>query len=64
MPIGQEEKFKGVIDLLTMKAIVWHDETLGAEYEVEEIPAELKKKAQACHQIWWRPSWKTTMRTN
>jgi elongation factor G len=51
LPIGQEDKFKGVIDLMAMKAIIWNDESLGAEYEVEEIPAELKKKAAAYHQI-------------
>src|SRR5271170_4413709 len=51
IPIGQEDKFKGVIDLMAMKAIVWNDESMGAEYEVEEIPEELKKKAQAYHQI-------------
>ena len=51
LPIGQEDKFKGVVDLMAMKAIVWNDETLGAEYEVQEIPEELKKKAQAYHQI-------------
>jgi elongation factor G len=49
IPIGQEDKFKGVIDLLAMKAIIWNDETLGAEYVTEEIPAELKKKAEAFH---------------
>ena len=49
IPIGQEDKFKGVVDLLAMKAIVWDDETLGAEYQTEEIPAELKKKAEAFH---------------
>jgi elongation factor G len=49
IPIGQEDKFKGVIDLVTMKAIVWKDDTMGAEYIVEEIPAELKKKAEAFH---------------
>ena len=49
IPIGQEDKFKGVIDLIGMKAIVWKDDTMGAEYEVEEIPAELKKKAEAFH---------------
>jgi elongation factor G len=49
IPIGQEDKFKGVIDLLSMKAIVWNDETLGAEYDTGEIPAELKKKAEAFH---------------
>jgi elongation factor G len=49
IPIGQEDKFKGVVDLLAMKAILWKDETLGAEYVTEEIPAELKKKAEAFH---------------
>jgi elongation factor G len=49
IPIGQEDKFKGVIDLLNMNAVVWKDETLGAEYTTEEIPAELKKKAEAFH---------------
>ena len=49
IPIGQEDKFKGVVDLMTMKAILWKDETLGAEYVVEEIPADLKKKAEAFH---------------
>lgn len=41
LPIGAEETFKGVVDLITMKAILWHDETMGAEYSVEEIPAEM-----------------------
>jgi elongation factor G len=49
IPIGQEDKFKGVVDLIGMKAIVWTDDTMGAEYETEEIPAELKKKAEAFH---------------
>src|SRR5712672_2937748 len=49
IPIGQEDKFKGVIDLINMKAIVWQDDTIGAEYVTEEIPAELKKKAEAFH---------------
>ncbi len=48
-PIGQEDKFKGVIDLINMKAIVWQDDTMGAEYITEEIPADLKKKAEAFH---------------
>ncbi len=51
LPIGQEDKFRGVIDLMAMKAILWKEETLGAEYVVEEIPEELKKKASAFHQI-------------
>jgi len=49
IPIGQEDKFKGVIDLINMKAIVWRDDTMGAEYVTEEIPADLKKKAEAFH---------------
>jgi elongation factor G len=49
LPIGQEDKFKGVIDLFQMKAVIWKDETLGAEYVIEEIPAELTKKATAFH---------------
>jgi elongation factor G len=47
IPIGAEAKFKGVVDLIEMKAILWHDETMGAEYSTEEIPADLKKKAEA-----------------
>ncbi|HYK39478.1 MAG TPA: GTP-binding protein, partial [Candidatus Eremiobacteraceae bacterium] len=47
IPIGQEAKFKGVVDLISMKAIIWNDETLGAQYEVEEVPPELLKKAEA-----------------
>ena len=46
IPIGAEETFKGVVDLVTMKAIFWHDETMGAEYSVEEIPANLKDEAE------------------
>mgnify|MGYP002744553836 FL=1 len=46
IPIGAEENFKGLVDLIKMKAIVWHDETMGAEYDVEEIPAELVDEAE------------------
>ena len=45
IPIGAEENFKGVIDLIKMKAILWHDETMGAEYDIEEIPADLVDEA-------------------
>ena len=41
VPIGAEEKFRGIVDLIRMKAILWHDEPMGAEYDVEDIPAEL-----------------------
>jgi elongation factor G len=47
IPIGQEAAFKGVIDLIEMRAILWHDETMGAKYDVEEIPPNLLKKAEA-----------------
>ena len=40
-PIGSEENFKGLVDLLKMKAIYWHDETMGADYEIDDIPAEM-----------------------
>ena len=46
IPIGAEENFKGVVDLIKMKAILWHDESLGADYDVEDIPAELQAEAE------------------
>ncbi len=46
IPIGSEEKFKGCIDLIQMKAIYWHDETMGADYVLEPIPAELLAEAE------------------
>lgn len=46
IPIGAEESFKGVVDLIRMKAILWHDETMGAEYSIEEIPADLVDEAK------------------
>ena len=46
IPIGAEENFKGVVDLIKMKAILWHDETMGADYDIAEIPAELVDEAQ------------------
>ncbi|MBR2112276.1 MAG: elongation factor G [Helicobacter sp.] len=46
IPIGAEENFKGVVDLIAMKAIVWNDESMGAKYDIEEIPADLMDKAQ------------------
>ena len=45
IPIGAEENFKGVVDLIKMKAILWHDETMGAEYDIEDIPADLVDEA-------------------
>ncbi|GAB6011819.1 elongation factor G [Viscerimonas tarda] len=46
IPIGSEEKFRGIVDLVTMKALYWHDETMGADYSIEEIPAEYVAEAQ------------------
>ena len=45
LPLGSEEKFKGLIDLITQKAIVWNDDTLGATFDEVEIPSELKEEA-------------------
>jgi elongation factor G len=46
LPIGAEDQFKGIVDLVDMKAVVWHDETLGAEFDIIEIPADLVEKAK------------------
>ena len=46
IPIGSEETFKGIVDLIKMKAIIWHDETQGAEFEIDDIPADLKDEAE------------------
>jgi elongation factor G len=45
LPIGAEDQFKGVIDLVTMKAVIWDEESLGAKFHIEAIPAELKAQA-------------------
>jgi elongation factor G len=45
LPIGAEERFRGVVDLVQMRAILWDDESLGARYHVEPIPADLKDRA-------------------
>jgi elongation factor G len=46
IPIGAEDQFKGIVDLVEMKAMVWHDETLGAQYDTLEIPEDLVEKAK------------------
>jgi len=46
IPIGAEENFKGIVDLIKMKAMYWHDETMGADYELDEIPSEYLAEAQ------------------
>ena len=47
IPVGAEDQFKGVVDLVEMKAVIWRDETLGAQFDVVEIPEDLKEKAQS-----------------
>jgi len=49
LPIGAEENFKGVVDLIRMKAIYWNEEDMGATYRLEEIPAEMKAQCQEWH---------------
>src|SRR4029079_17044657 len=49
LPIGAEDQFKGVIDLVSMTARVWRDETLGAKYDDVEIPEDLKAQAKEYH---------------
>ena len=46
VPIGAEENFKGIVDLIKMKAILWHDETMGADYDLEDIPANLMAECE------------------
>jgi elongation factor G len=46
LPVGAEDQFKGVVDLVEMKAMTWRDETLGAEYDLVDIPADLTTKAE------------------
>ncbi|MDA0712876.1 MAG: elongation factor G [bacterium] len=45
LPIGAEANFKGIVDLIRMKALVWHDDSLGAHYDILDIPADLKEQA-------------------
>jgi elongation factor G len=47
LPVGAEDQFKGTVDLVTMKARIWRDETLGAEFDEVDIPADLLEKAKS-----------------
>jgi len=47
IPVGAEDQFKGIVDLVEMKAVLWRDETLGAKFDIVEIPADLVEKAKA-----------------
>ncbi|MDQ1470592.1 MAG: elongation factor, partial [Bryobacterales bacterium] len=46
IPVGAEDQFKGIVDLVEMKAVIWQDETLGAKFDVVEIPDDLREKAE------------------
>ena len=46
IPVGAEDQFKGIVDLVEMKAVIWRDETLGAKFDVVEIPADLLEQAK------------------
>ena len=50
LPVGAEEKYQGIVDLITMKARIWRDETLGAKYDDVEIPDDLKEQAKEFHE--------------
>ncbi len=50
VPIGKEESFKGVVDLVNMKAVVWHEETLGATFDELAIPKELEEESNSCRE--------------
>jgi elongation factor G len=49
LPIGFEAEFKGIVDLVNMNAVVWRDETLGAEFDIVDIPDDLKDRAYSAH---------------
>ncbi|HLN01499.1 MAG TPA: elongation factor G [Bryobacteraceae bacterium] len=51
LPVGAEDQFKGVVDLVEMKALIWRDETLGAEYDLVDIPADLLEKAREYREL-------------
>jgi elongation factor G len=51
LPIGKEDNFAGVVDLVLMKAIVWDDESLGARFEVVDIPADMQERVEAAREL-------------
>jgi len=51
LPVGAEDQFKGVVDLVEMRALIWRDETLGAEYDLVDIPADLLEKAREYREL-------------
>ena len=64
LPIGVESDFVGVVDLVGMSAIKWRDETLGAEFDIGEIPGDMAEEARAARTRWSKPrSSRTTRRS-
>ncbi len=53
IPLGQEDQFRGVIDLLKMKALIWREETMGAVFEEMEIPLDYREEAQKAREALW-----------
>jgi elongation factor G len=51
LPIGKEDNFSGVVDLVEMKAIVWDEESLGARYEVVEVPADMQERVESAREL-------------
>src|SRR5699024_8269527 len=51
IPIGAEENFRGVVDLINMRGIIWDDQSLGMEYEEIDIPDDMKEQADEYHKI-------------
>jgi elongation factor G len=49
LPVGSEQNFKGVVDLVQMKALIWKEENLGADFQLADIPADLQDKAHELH---------------
>ena len=73
LPIGAESEFVGVVDLIRMKAVVWKDEAMGADYEVQEIPQSSPSRLPSTARSWsswrssrtippWRPTWRARSR--
>jgi elongation factor G len=50
IPVGAEDQFRGVVDLVDMKAVLWRDESLGAKFDVVDIPEDLLEKAKSCRE--------------
>ena len=63
IPIGAEENFKGIINLVTMKALYWRDETIGANYQIEDIPTDYQALRSFFSKMVWPAFWTGTETT-